>query len=43
VLFEDRVVAVVADGVEVAVESFAAGGQAQFAQALDKAGEQLVA
>src|SRR5258708_2608327 len=30
-------------GVEVAVESFAAGGQAQFAQAPDKAGEQRAA
>ena len=43
VLFQDRVVAVVADGVEVAVEAFPAAGQAEGPQAADQAGEQLLA
>ncbi len=40
--FQDRVVAVVADGVEVQVKARAAGGQAERSQVLDEAGEQLL-
>ena len=40
VLFQDRVVAVVADRVEVKVEAVRAGGQAEGAQAADESGEQ---
>ncbi len=43
VLFQHRLLAVVADGVEVAVEAFLAGGQAEGAQAPDEAGEQPLA
>jgi hypothetical protein len=43
VRFQDRVVAVVADGVEVQVEALLAGGQAEGPQVLDQAGEQLLA
>ena len=39
-LFQDRVVAVVADSVEVQVEALLAGGQAEGAQPADEAGEQ---
>jgi hypothetical protein len=41
VLFQLRVVAVVADGVEVAVESLFAGGQAERPQNLDQPGQQV--
>ena len=40
VLFQHRVVAVVADGVEVAVEAFLAAGQAEGPQPADQPGEQ---
>lgn len=40
--FQDWVVAVVADGVEVQVEPVLAGGQAEGPQVLDEAGEQLL-
>jgi len=39
VLFQDRVLAVVADGVEVAVEPFFAGGQPFPPQRLDQPGQ----
>jgi len=42
VLFQDGLVAVVADGVEVAVEPGLAGGQAERPQRLDQAGEQFL-
>jgi len=42
VLFQDRVVAVVADRVEVKVEAVRAGGQAEGAQAADESGEQVM-
>src|SRR5260370_40459535 len=41
-LLQDRVVAVVADGVEVAVEPVLAGGQPQRAQRLDEPGQEFV-
>ena len=40
--FQDWVVAVAADGVEVQVEPVLAGGQAEGPQVLDEAGEQLL-
>ena len=42
VLFQDGLVAVVADGVEVAVEPLLAGGQPEWPQCLDQPGQQLL-
>jgi len=42
VLLQHRVVAVVADGVEVAVESFLPGGQPQRPQRRDQPGQQIL-
>ena len=42
VLFQDGLVAVVADGVEVAVEPSLAGGQPNRPQRLDQPGQQLL-
>ena len=41
-LFQDGLVAVVADGVEVAVEAFLAGRQAEGPQRADQPGQQLL-